>query len=80
MFGENLQLITIQCCVCKKWVAMRVDPEDFASHEQGMFVQHTFVQRDGKPYLTAAERELFVSECCDTCYHLLCPSDPLAYS
>lgn len=80
MFGENLQLITIQCCVCKKWVAMRVDPEDLASHEQGIFVQYTFVRRNGKPYLTAAERELFVSECCDNCYHLLCPSDPLAYS
>lgn len=80
MFGEKLQLITKQCCVCKKMIALRVDPEDVRRHERGMFVQHAFVDRTGRPYLTSAERELFLSGCCDNCYHLLCPSEKLAYN
>ena len=80
MFGEKLQLMTKQCCVCKKMVAMRVDPEDVARHERGVFVQNAFVRRDGKPYLTPSERELFISECCYSCVSLLCPIDPLAYN
>lgn len=80
MFGEKLQLITKRCCVCKKMVAMRVDPEDVERHERGLFVQHAFVGRDGKRYLTRSERELFISECCNSCWRLLCPSDKLAYN
>ena len=80
MFGEKLQLITKQCRVCKKMVAMRVDPEDVARHERGVFVQNAFVRRDGKSYSTRPERELFISECCSSCWQLLCPSDRLAYN
>jgi len=25
MYGTNLELITLQCCVCKRWTALRVD-------------------------------------------------------
>jgi len=28
MFGEKLELITVRCCVCKTWFALRVDPDD----------------------------------------------------
>ena len=53
MFGEELKLITIQCSVCKQMIALRVDPEDLQRHrEQGVYVQHAFVDRRGKPYLT----------------------------
>jgi hypothetical protein len=52
MFGEKLQLITKQCCVCKKWTALRVDPDDLERHREGLFVQHAFVDRMGRPYLT----------------------------
>jgi hypothetical protein len=83
MFGEKLKLMTMQCCVCEKWIALRVDPDDLELHtKHGVFVQDAFVDRKGKPYLTAAERELFpaCSGCCPACYELLCPSDKLAYN
>jgi len=82
MFGEELKLITMQCCVCKKWTAMRVDPEDLERHRKGIYVQHAFVDRKGMPYLSSAERELLpaCSGVCASCYSLLCPSDPLAYN
>lgn len=81
MFGENLELITKQCCVCKKMIVLRVDRDDLDNHVQyGVCVQHAFVDRMGRPYLTAFERELFVSECCSDCWHLLCPTDKLAYN
>ncbi|MGA2919843.1 MAG: hypothetical protein ABSE28_01970 [Candidatus Sulfotelmatobacter sp.] len=40
--------------------------------------QDAFADRRGRPHLSAAERELFLSECCDDCCHLLCPNDKLA--
>ena len=82
MLGQKLKLITLLCCVCQKWTALRVDSDDLERHtKQGVFVQHAFVDRDGRPYLTAAERELFLSPgCCNECWHLLCPSEPLAYN
>ena len=82
MFGENRnRLITIRCVCCQKWVALRVDPEDLERHVRGgVYVQHAFVVREGKPYLSPYSRELFISKCCRSCWHLLCPSDPLAYN
>lgn len=83
MYGENRKLITLCCPVCKKWVAIRVDPEDLARHKnEGVYVQHAFVDRTGKPYLNSGEREMFLT-CCPDCWALLCPDpilDPLAYS
>lgn len=80
MFGKKLDLITLQCGVCQKWTALRVDLEDLGRHRDGVYVQHAFVHRNGKPYLTAAERELFLSGCCNDCWRLLCPSDAIAYN
>jgi hypothetical protein len=41
MFGEQRELMTLQCCVCKKWTALRVDRGDLRRHlEDGVFVQH----------------------------------------
>jgi hypothetical protein len=83
MYGENLDLITMRCCVCKTWLALRVDKDDLDRPlRDGVFVQHAFVRRDGTPYLSAAERELFpaCSGTCESCYALLCPSDRLAYN
>jgi hypothetical protein len=80
MFGEKRQLITMRCCVCKKWHVLRIDLEDLKRHNKGVLVQDAFADRRGRPYLSATERELFLSECCDSCWHLLCPSDKLAYN
>jgi hypothetical protein len=90
MFGEKLKLTTMRCCVCGKMVALRVDPEDVArvrgpENPDGVLVQHAFVRRDGTPYLTADERELFIpveqgGGTCLGCWKLLCPSSKLAYN
>ena len=81
MFGTNLELITVRCVCCKKHVALRVDRDDLARHvRDGVFVQDAFVGRDGKPYLTPDERELFLSGVCGDCWPLLCPLSPLSYS
>jgi hypothetical protein len=74
MFGQNLQLIAKQCQLCKKWVAIRVDPEDVQRHMEGVFVQDAF------PYLSPADRELgWLSGLCDCCWHLLCSENSLDY-
>ncbi len=78
MYGEELELITLRCCVCEQWVALRVDKDDLNRHRHGVCVQHAFVRRDGRPYLSASERELFVSECCAACWDLLCV-DPVLH-
>lgn len=79
-FGQNLELIVRQCCCCQKWVAMRVDPEDVDRHViGGVFVQHAFSDRRGRPYISAADREMWISGVCGTCYDLLCPHDPKEY-
>ena len=78
MHGTNLQLIVLRCCVCRKWIALRVDPDDLERHANGMFVQFAFTGRNGTPYLSPAERELFISACCGTCWDLLCV-DPITH-
>jgi hypothetical protein len=80
MYGDNRELITKGCIVCKKQVAMRVDSEDVQRFNEGMFVQHAFADRNGVPYLTPGERELWIEELCEECWYLLCPADPLAYN
>lgn len=79
MYGEKLELITLQCCVCKQWIALRVDKDDVDRHVRGgVFVQHAFARRDGTPYLSSSERELFLSRCCAACWALLCV-DPVLH-
>jgi hypothetical protein len=81
MNGETLELITKQCIRCKRWRALRVDLDDLDRHvRDGVFIQHAFTNRNGKPYLDAAERELFVSRLCTECWALLCPSSRLDYN
>jgi hypothetical protein len=72
MHGQKkTKLILIQCARCRKWQVVRVDPEDLERHANGMFVQFAFTGRDGTPYLSPAGRELFISACCESCWHLL---------
>lgn len=75
MHGSNRELITVQCCVCKRWVALRVDKDDLAAVQHGK----ALIQ-DACPYLSADERELFLTGTCRACWDLLCPADRLAYS
>jgi hypothetical protein len=80
MFGENLKPIARECATCHKQVTMRLDPDDARRHADGMFVQDAFADRAGKPYLTPAEAEMWISGVCGPCWDLLCPADPVAYS
>ena len=76
MFGEKRKLMALRCCVCKKFVALRVDTEDLERHKKyGVFVQRAFADRKGRPYLEPHERELFLSRVCNECWLVLCPSD-----
>ena len=76
MHGTKLlTVIALRCVVCKKFVAMRVDPDDLRRHRNGMLVQDAFADSNGAPYLDAASREMLVSGVCGDCWILLCP-DP----
>lgn len=70
MQGTNRSLVAVQCVVCKKFVAIRVDLEDVERWRKGMLVQ------DAMPYMSPPERELLcLSNACGACWKLLCP-DP----
>ena len=79
MYGQNLALVTMQCRVCKRWFALRLDKDDLSRHRDGTFVQHAFCDRTGRPYLDASLRELCISAVGPCCWPLLCSSNPLDY-
>ena len=58
--------------MCRKLVAVRVDPDDLAAHTNGILVQNAM------PYLAAELRELFITATCPACWAVLCP-DPIKY-
>jgi len=74
MYGERLdKLVCIRCGVCQKWVAVRLDADDLDRHiRDGRFVQHAFADRNGRPYLSASERELVLTQTCESCWQTLC--------
>ena len=69
MYGEKKQFTALKCRYCLNEVGVFVDPEDIERHERGELVQRAFADRNGVPYLTAAERELFVSKMCGKCWN-----------
>jgi len=84
MHGRNRsELIVMRCCVCRRWVALRVDHDDLELFLSGVLVQDAFTNENGAPYLSPAERELFISACCGSCWDSLCPNpntQPTAYN
>lgn len=82
MFGEKRETaVLLRCVACSKWIALCVDVDDMNRFvNRGILVQVAFADRTGKPYLTPAERELFLSGICGACWNLLMPSDGLAYN
>lgn len=81
MYGEHQdKIVCIQCVCCNTWIAVRLDPDDLDRRMYGGIpVQDAFCYPSGRPYLSAAERELLITAVCGACYLLLCPSDVLAY-
>jgi len=79
MHGRNLStVITLRCVVCGRHVALRLDADDLERHRAGVLVQVAFADEHGVPYLSAAERELFISATCGDCYASLC-ADPITH-
>jgi len=82
MFGDKKETVRLDCSVCHKPQFIMVDLEDVerAMAERSKNVMGVFVDREGKPYVTPAEAEMFISKTCDNCWKLLCPDDDLAYN
>ena len=55
-------IILITCRICKKDSEIKVDKVDLYRYHNGEKVQIAF------PYLTAAEREMFITQYCGTCW------------
>ena len=58
---ERTQPVNLQCS-CGRIVTCMVRPQDLVARENGALVQDAF------PYLTASEREMFISRLCGTCW------------
>ena len=74
MYGEKRELITFQCRTCNAACPVWVDREDLERVKLGVLVRNAFANRGGESYLTAAERELFISGTCDSCWQTLRPA------
>jgi hypothetical protein len=54
----------IPCRLCGKVYTITVEKEDYETYKSGMgYIQDIF------PYLSAADRELLISQTCDECWH-----------
>lgn len=62
-------IIEMNCSECGRAVALKVRDEDWVRRRNGELVQHCF------PYLSAAEREMFVSGVCGECWETMFGSD-----
>lgn len=58
---EKVTLSTT-CIQCGKQVEVEVNKEDLKKYQEGMHIQDAF------PYLTAGEREVFISGICGECF------------
>lgn len=65
-----MKAYTITCTSCQQPQVVSVKEEDLARWRAGEFVQKAM------PYLTADERELFISGTCGTCWDELFPPEP----
>ncbi len=54
----------ITCRICGKVYIVTVEKEDYEKYKSGEgYIQDIF------PYLSAADRELLISQTCDECWH-----------
>lgn len=52
-----------ECKLCGKWQTILLNKKDFEDWDNG----DKYIQ-EALPYLTAAERELLISQTCDDCW------------
>ena len=62
MIATNKKPMTITCGMCSAEHVILVNPEDILAWQCGDYIQ------DVLAYLTAAERELLISQTCDSCW------------
>jgi hypothetical protein len=63
------EVYEIECLICHKSYLIAADPYDLADWRNGKYIQ------DAMPYLSAAERELFISKTCEPCFDDLFPEE-----
>jgi hypothetical protein len=56
------QILKTTCSMCGKEVKVEVNKEDLKKYQEGIHIQDAF------PYLTADEREVFISGICGECF------------
>jgi hypothetical protein len=66
--------VTTQCFSCKETQHVQVKKPDFEAWQQGKFVQDAF------PYLKPGQRELFISQVCETCFDKFFPAEDDEYN
>ena len=67
--ANNRKPVSISCSHCLAEYSVMVNPEDIIRWQSGDYIQ------DCMPYLSAAERELFISRTCDNCWKNLFGDD-----
>ena len=65
----NRKPMTVKCAMCDTEHVLFVNPEDILAWQCGDYIQ------DVLAYLTAAERELLISQTCDSCWKELYGDD-----
>lgn len=76
MHGKNRQAVAAECVNCGKFFAISIDLDDLARWRDGVLCQDAFVDENGVPYISDADRELLcLSNVCGECWKYLCP-DP----
>jgi hypothetical protein len=68
--ASNRRPMSISCSRCGAEYSVMVNPEDVIRWQAG----HGYIQ-EVMPYLSASEREMFISGTCDTCWNNLFGSD-----
>lgn len=67
VFEKNFESVSVKCRRCSRNVKMIVDMMDIAKWQNGMLIQNAL------PYLTADEREMFISGTCSVCWDEMFP-------
>ena len=71
MWNKRTVVLSVKCNICKKVYAVYVTPESYEEYcsPNRRLIQEVF------PYLTPSERELLISNTCDTCWNAMFPDE-----
>ena len=60
--SEVKHIHIVSCAICDSEHELAIRPEDWRAWQDGMLIQNAM------PYLTAGQRELLISQTCETCF------------